>query len=329
MKFPAHHYQPALLLFTVLFLMGCSGITHVKTLKLAHGLDVAHPVHQGLVFMAEEVARISGGQMKVDIYPSEQLGTERQLLELLQIGSLDITKVSASAVENFVPSMKVLSLPYIFRDEDHQWKILNGDIGKELLLDGENYWLRGLCFYDAGSRSFYTKTKKIQSPEDLRGMKIRVMNSQTAMQMVREMGGAPTPISYGELYTALQQGVVDGAENNAPSFYTSHHYEVCKYYTIDEHTSVPDVLFIGTNSWSKLTDEQKGWLNEAVANSVPEQRKLWKEADQHALEEVKKAGVEIIYPDKQPFADKVAGIFENYRNEPEIYDLIKRIQAVQ
>lgn len=310
-------------------LAGCSAISDVKTLKLAHGLDVAHPVHQGLVFMAEEVFRISGGQMQVDIYPSEQLGTERQLLELLQIGSMDITKVSASAVENFVPSMKALSLPYIFRDEEHQWKILNGDIGRELLLDGEKYWLYGLCFYDAGSRSFYTKSKPIRSPEDLQGMKIRVMNSQTAMQMIKDMGGAPTPISFGELYTALQQGVVDGAENNAPSFYTSHHYEVCKYYTIDEHTSVPDVLFIGTNSWAKLNDQQKGWLQEAVNNSVPEQRRLWKEADQHALDEVKKAGVEIIYPDKEPFAEKVSGIFENYRSEPEIYDLIQRIQAVQ
>jgi tripartite ATP-independent transporter DctP family solute receptor len=225
--------------------------------------------------------------------------------------------------------MQVLGLPYIFKNEEHQWKVLNGEIGQELLLDGANYWLHGLCFYDAGSRSFYTKSKPIQSPNDLKGLKIRVMNSQTAMQMIKHMGGAPTPISFGELYTALQQGVVDGAENNAPSFYTSHHYEVCKYYTIDEHTSVPDVLFIGTSSWAKLTDQQKGWLNEAVANSVPEQRRLWKEADQHALDEVKKAGVEIIYPEKAPFAEKVAAIFENYRNEPKIYDLIKRIQEVQ
>jgi TRAP-type C4-dicarboxylate transport system substrate-binding protein len=125
-----------------------------------------------------------------------------------------------------------------------------------------------------------------------------VQNSQTAIEMVKAMGGAPTPIAYGELYTALQQGVVDGAENNAPSFYTSHHYEVCKYYTIDQHTS------------------------------VPEQRRLWKEADQEALDAVKAYGVEIIYPDKQPFADKVAGIFDNYKDDPEVYDLIQRIQAV-
>ncbi|MCL4112321.1 UNVERIFIED_CONTAM: hypothetical protein GTU68_015051 [Idotea baltica] len=282
-----------------------------------------------MVFMAEELARISEGKMKMDIYPSAQLGSERQLLELLQIGSVDITKVSASAVENFVPSMKVLGLPYIFRDEDHQWKVFNGPIGAELLADGENYWLRGLCYYDAGSRSFYTKDKPIKTPEDLKGLKIRVMNSQTAMQMVKDMGGSPTPISFGELYTALQQGVVDGAENNAPSFFTSHHYEVCKYYTIDEHTSVPDVLFIGTDAWAQLTDQQQTWLQEAVKASVPEQRRLWKEADQEALAEVQKAGVEVIYPDKEPFAEKVSEIFESYKDQPEIYDLIKRIQAVQ
>ena len=310
------------------FLTSCGSTSSVKSIKLAHGLDVSHPVHKGMVFMAEECARISDGKLLVEIYPSAQLGSERQLLELLQIGSVDITKVSASAVENFVPNMKVLGLPYIFRNSEHQWNVFNGPIGKELLADGEKYWLRGLCFYDAGSRSFYTKTRPVNNPEDLQGLKIRVMNSQTAMQMVKAMGGSPTPISFGELYTALQQGVVDGAENNAPSFYTSHHYEVCKYYSIDEHTSVPDVLFISTHSWGKLSTQEQEWLTEAVNNSVPEQRRLWKEAENEALAAVQKAGVEIIYPEKKPFADKVADIFETYQGEPEVYDLIKRIQAV-
>jgi len=307
----------------------CGATSNVTTIKLAHGLDVTHPVHKGMVFMAEELIRISDGKMAVDVYPSAQLGSERQLLELLQIGSVDITKVSASAVENFVPNMKVLGLPYIFRNEDHQWKVFGGEVGKSLLADGEKYWLRGLCFYDAGSRSFYTKDRPINNPDDLKGLKIRVMNSQTAIQMVKAMGGAPTPISWGELYTALQQGVVDGAENNAPSFYTSHHYEVCKYYSIDEHTSVPDVLFISTHSWKKLSPEEQTWLQAAVDASVPEQRRLWKEANQEALDEVKKAGVEIIYPQKEPFAEKVADIFETYQDEPEVYELIKKIQAVQ
>ncbi len=318
-------FSPLLL---ILLCWSCSSESGIKTIKLAHGLDVTHPVHKGMVFMAEECARISDGKLKMDIYPSSQLGSERQLLELLQIGSLDITKVSASAVENFVPNMKVLGLPYLFRSSEHQWKVFNSEIGKSLLEDGAKYWLRGLCFYDAGSRSFYTKDRPVNSPDDLQGVKVRVQNSQTAIQMVKAMGGAPTPIAYGELYTALQQGVVDGAENNPPSFYTSHHYEVCKYYSLDEHTSVPDVLFISTHSWNKLNEEEQGWLQAAVDASVPEQRRLWKEAEEESLREVQKAGVEIIRPDKKPFAEKVSHIFETYKDDPEVYALIKKIQAV-
>ncbi|MEQ8704726.1 MAG: TRAP transporter substrate-binding protein [Phaeodactylibacter sp.] len=317
------------LVLPLLLLSSCSPQDNVTAIKLAHGLDITHPVHKGMVHFAEQVAERSNGQLRVDIYPSGQLGSERQCLELLQIGSLGMTKVSAAVLENFAPRMKVLGLPYIFRDDEHAWKVLNGPIGKALLLEAQNYWLRGVCFYDAGSRSFYTKDRPINTPEDLKGLKIRVMNSQTAMQMVKALGGAPTPISFGELYTALQQGVVDGAENNAPSFYTSHHYEVCKYYSIDEHATVPDVMLIGTNTWDRLTEQERDWLQAAADASVTYQRKVWAAAETEALQAVQAAGVEINYPDKSPFADKVSDIFERYQDEPEIYELIQQIQAVK
>lgn len=318
-------YCLALLCFT----LACSEQQEGKVLKLGHGLDTKHPVHGGMVFMADELERRSGGKLKIQIYPSGQLGSERQCLELLQIGSLDMTKVSAAPLENFSPKTKVLSLPYIFRGEDHAWKVFAGDIGKELLVGAEKYWLRGLCFYDAGSRSFYTKDRPVRTPADLKGLKIRVQNSQTALQMVSTLGGSPTPISFGELYTALQQGVVDGAENNAPSLYTSRHYEVCKYYSIDEHAMVPDVLLIGTNTWNRLSEQEQTWLQEAADASVTEQRKLWKIANQEALDAVVAAGVEIIHPDKKAFSDQVAEIYENYKDQPEIYDLIQRIKAIE
>lgn len=313
----------------LLFFSGCIQQETVTDIKLAHGLDISHPVHKGMVYFAEQVAERSNGQMRVDIYPSGQLGSERQCLELLQIGSLGMTKVSAAVLENFAPRVKVLGLPYLFRDDEHAWEVLNGPIGKSLLLEAQNYWLRGVCFYDAGSRSFYTKDRPINSPEDLDGLKVRVMNSQTAMQMVKAMGGAPTPISFGELYTALQQGVVDGAENNPPSFYTSRHYEVCKYYSIDEHSTVPDVMLIGTNTWERLTAQEKTWLQEAADASVEYQRKVWAASEQEALDAVKAAGVKINYPDKSPFADRVEDIYEGYKDDPEIYELIQQIQAVQ
>lgn len=313
----------------LLLFNSCAQKDEVTAVKLAHGLDISHPVHKGMVHFAEQVTERSGGQMRVDIYPSGQLGSERQCLELLQIGSLGMTKVSAAVLENFAPRMKVLGLPYLFRDDAHVWSVLNGPIGKSLLLEAQNYWLRGVCFYDAGSRSFYTKERPINTPEDLKGLKVRVMNSQTAMQMVKAMGGAPTPISFGELYTALQQGVVDGAENNPPSFYTSHHYEVCKYYSIDEHSTVPDVMLIGTNTWNRLTEQEQGWLQAAADASVDYQRKVWAAAETEALEAVKAAGVKINYPDKSPFAEKVADIYERYKDDPEIYELIQQIQAVK
>ena len=317
----------AILLFFLV--ASCSNDSRVKYIKLGHGLDVTHPVHKGMVFLAERVAEKSGGSLQVEIYPSQQLGTERQCLELLQIGSVGMAKVSGAVLESFAPKAKILSLPYVFRDRDHVSKVLDGEIGKELLIESEQYWLRGLCFYDAGSRSFYTKERPVNTPSDLKGLKIRVQESPTAMKMVRSLGGSPTPISWGELYTALQQGTVDGAENNPPSFYTSRHYEVCKFYSLNEHNAVPDVLIVSTHVWKKLSDQEKKWLQEAADESVPYQRKLWIESEQEALAEVQKAGVEIIKPDKRPFEEKVQGMLEEYKSEPEIYELIKRIQAVQ
>ena len=317
-----------LLLITVLSLSACSKVRNTRSLKLAHGLDVTHPVHKGMVFMAEQVEKKSGGKLKVEIYPSQQLGTERQATELLQIGSLAMTKVSGAVLESFAPNLKVMSLPYIFRDKDHKYQAFDGEVGKELLLQSQDFWLRGLCFYDAGSRSFYSKEKPIMQPADLDGMKIRVQESETAMNMVRSLGGSPTPISWGELYTALQQGVVDGAENNPPSFYTSRHYEICKYYSINEHTAVPDVLIISTVVWNNLSDQEQQWLQEAVDESVIYQRQLWAEAEQEALNAVKVAGVEISYPDKTPFMNKLNSMFEDYRDNEELYSFIQRIQAI-
>jgi len=320
-----------LLLFPLLLLTlgGCGTQKQGRVLKLAHGLDPSHPVHQAMVYMADRCAEISEGELRIDIYPSGQLGSEQQCVELLQIGSLAITKVSAAVMESFTEDFKALGLPYIFRSREHAFKVLDGEIGEELLLSTEPYWIRGLCFYDAGSRSFYTIDKAVRHPDDLKGLKIRVMKSITAMEMVKAQGGSPTPISWGELYTALQSGVVDGAENNPPSFYTSHHYEVCKYYSLNEHTMVPDVLIISQKVWEKLSPQEQQWLQQAADDSVPVQRRLWAESEKNSLEMVKEAGVTVIYPDKEPFSGKVQGLLESYRDNDKLYNLITRIREVK
>ena len=309
----------------VLF-VACQQANNNLVIRLGHGLDTNHSVHKAMLKMGEELYRISSGTMEIKIYPNQQLGSERECLELLQIGSLDITKVSTGVLENFSPNMKVFGLPYLFRDRAHAFSVLDGPIGKELLDQTSSFRIKGLAYYDAGSRSFYTKSKPIKSPSDLKGLKIRVMESVTAMKMVESMGGSPTPISWGELYTSLQQEVVDGAENNPPSFFLSKQFEVCKYYTLDEHTTLPDVLVSGSYFWESLNENQKMWLEEAVAISVVHQRKLWAKSEANSLRELKKAGVEIVYPDKKMFEDMVKPVYDYYRTNGEMDVLINQIK---
>lgn len=325
------HNKILIILAGALFLImtSCEDVSEKTELKLAHGLAIDHPVHIAMEYMAKRTAELSDGKLTFEIYPAEQLGSEQQCLELVQIGSLAMTKVSAAVMESFTDDYKVFGLPYIFRSKEHVFNVLDGEIGKELLLSTENKWIRGLCYYDAGSRSFYTKNKPIESPDDLAGLKIRVMRSITAVEMIRALGGSATPISWGELYTALQSGVVDGAENNLPSFYSSHHYEVCKHFSLDEHTTIPDIIVISKKVWDKLSDQEKEWLQQAADDSVILERKLWAEAEIKSLEEIEKAGVKVNYPDKAPFIEKVQPLLESYRSNDVIYSYIKRIQAVE
>jgi tripartite ATP-independent transporter DctP family solute receptor len=297
----------------------------VVVLKLAHGLDTTHPVHQGMAFMAERIAERSAGTLVVQIFPSEQLGSERVLIEQTQMGLIDMTKSSAAALEQFVPRMAVFSVPYIFRDDEHYWSVLRDELGRELLAAGEDQGLVGLCYFDAGSRSFYTKSRPIRTPDDLAGMKIRVQESHTARQMVEQLGGSPTTMAWGELYTSLQQGVVDGAENNPPSFYTSRHYEVCKYYALDEHTQVPDVLLMSSLVWRDLSEEHRRIVQEAADEASEYQRKLWAEKTEEALRAVEAAGVEVLRPDKTPFVEKVRPMHESYRGTA-VGQLLERIR---
>lgn len=326
------NYNKIIIFFAITFslvMVSCSGNSERTELKLAHGLPIDHPVHIAMEFMAKRTSELSEGKLIIDIYPSEQLGSEQQLIELMQIGSIAITKVSAASMQSFANAYKVFGLPYIFRSKEHFFKVIDGEIGNDLLLSTEKKLIRGLCYYDAGSRSFYTKDKAITHPDDLAGLKIRVQPSATAVEMLRALGGSATPISWGELYTALQSGVVDGAENNPPSLYSSHHYEVCKFYSMDEHTIVPDVVVISKKTWDKLNSQQKQWIQQAANESAILERELWAAAEIESLEKVQEAGVKINYPDKGPFIEKVQPLLESYKDNEVIYSYIKRIQAIK
>ena len=305
-----------------------SGTLGQTVLKLGHTQDTGHPVHLGMEHMKTRLEELSGGRVTIDIYPSSVLGNENQCIEQLQDGSLAMTKTSAAAIENFIPIMSVYSMPYLFRDSDHYWAVLEGEIGKKLLESGESKFLRGLCYYDAGSRNFYTKDKPIKTPDDLKGMKIRVMNSRTAVEMVKAMGGSPTPISFGELYSALSQGIVDGAENNPPSFTSSKHSEVCKHFSLDGHTRVPDILMMSTKVWNNLDPQVQKWVAQAASDSTTYQRKLWEEKTQESLAEAREADVTIYEVDTAAFAAKVAPMFDAIEDE-ETRELAKQILEVR
>lgn len=310
----------------LILLTGClKNEANVTYIRLAHTLDSNHPVHVSLEYMNEQLLRISNGTMKIILYPSGQLGSEREIVELLQMGTIGMTKVSASSLEAFVPEMKVFSLPYLFNDRAHYWQVLDSEIGKNLLSSGVDFRIKGLGYFDAGSRSFYTSNKEVLQPSDLSGLKIRVMSSQSAVDMVNTLGGAATPVSFGELYTALQQGVVDGAENNPPSFYFSKHYEVSKFYILDEHTSIPDVILIGTHRWNALNTQQQQWLEEAMSLSTEFQKELWAKSTYDSLEKVKEYGVQVISADKSVFQKEVQPLYDRLEGTP-LNNLVKTIR---
>jgi len=297
-------------------------------LKLAHGLDEAHPVHQAMILMKQRLEELTGGKATIDLYSGGVLGGETDCLEQVQKGELAMTKVSTAALEAFIPEMKVFSIPFTFRDENHFWTTLNGDIGKKLLAKGAAQNFQGLCYYDSGDRNFYSTKKPIRTIDDVKGMKIRVMNSRTAMDMINAMGGSPCPITWGELYTALAQGTVDAAENNPPSFDTSRHFEVCKYFTFTAHQRIPDMVIMSTKVWDTLPQDVQAALQKAADESEIFQRKLWKEKTEQSLALAKEKGVELITPELDGFRKACAGIIQ-HKDYADIVPVYKAIQEVK
>ncbi len=305
---------------------GAEGGPHKTTLRLAHSLPEASPSHKALVWMSDDLVERSAGAMEVLVFPSGQLGSETDVLEQMQRGALALTRTSTAALEGFAPEFAVFGTPYLFDDDEHFWQVLEGDVGQDLLRLGADYGLRGLGYYNAGARSFYTRKTPIETPADLQGLKIRTQRSKTAMDMVDTLGASATPMPFGELYTGLQQGIVDGAENNPPSYYDTRHYEVAPFYSLDEHTRVPDIILISETIWNQLTPQQQQWLRDSVEASMAEQRRLWQEYETEVLETLEEEGVTILRPEKQPFKEAVEPMLKSLEGTP-VGDLIEEIRG--
>ena len=305
----------------------------VKEVSLAHGLAETHPVHKGIEEFARELSSLSGGTMKVNIFPAAQLGKEEVCLEKTQRGELDITKVSCAKVGNFVPVFKLFSLPYLFRDGEHYWTVLDGEVGLNLLDEletngqGEKSNLVGLAYYDAGARSFYAK-RPLTSPADLKGLKIRVQTDPVSEKTVKSLGASAVAIPFAELYTSLKQGGVDGAENNPPSFFSSSHYEVCKHYLLDKHSRIPDLLVMGSKFWDNLNETEKGWVKEAGKRSSEFQRDLWEKETEKILGQLKEEGVTILEADTAVFQEITSDVVDEFATGERL-EFVNRIKAVK
>lgn len=311
-----------------LFALLSAGATAAEkvTLKLAHNLERSHVVHQAFEEMAKEVKQLSDGKMTIRIYPSSQMGSARETMELLQNGALDMTKGSASDLESFDNVYAIYNLPFLFKDQAHFNKVVFGEVGKEIMDATKEKGFFALSAYVAGTRSFYAK-KPITKPEDLKGLKIRVQASPTTIKMIELMGGSPTPISFGEVYTAMQQGVVDGAENNVPSWVQTRHIEIAKVFSEDEHASIPDFLVISTKTWDKLTPEQQQILAKAATDSQIYQQKLWDKIDADTRAQAKAMGGEIVKVDKAPFRTAVQPLFDDFNKDPKQAALLAKFEA--
>ncbi len=299
------------------------------TLRSSDTHPDGYPTVEAVKYMGELIEERTDGRIGVEVFHSAQLGEEKDTIEQTRFGVIDMNRVSLGPFNNLVPETTVVSLPYIFRSTDHMHKVMDGEIGDEIKAAFEPHDLVALAFYDSGARSFYNSQKPIDSIDDLAGMKFRVMQSDVFVDMVNTFGANATPMPYGEVYSAIETGVIDGAENNWPSYQTSGHSEVAKYVTLDEHLIVPEVLVMSKAAWDKLTPEDQAIVRAAAEESVAKQRELWTAAEAASMEAVIAAGAEVSEIDKQPLIDAMGPVYDKYASTPELKDLVTRIQAVE
>ncbi|WP_323768304.1 TRAP transporter substrate-binding protein [Marinovum sp.] len=299
-----------------------------ETFRLNHNNPPDHPTHLSMQFMADRVAELTDGDIKIQIFPNAQLGTQRESMELVQNCALEMARSNASELEAFEESYSAMNLPYIFASEDHFNEVISGEIGQDILAASVDNGFRGVAFLTEGARSFYGQ-KPILSPADLDGVKVRVQPSPSAIRMVELLGGNPTPISWGELYSALQQGVVDAAENNPTALTTARHGEVASHFSMDEHTIIPSVVVMSNCAWDGMSAEEQEAFKTAAAEMQERHGVEWKKASDAAIEQAQsELDVAIHDVDKTPFVEAVQPMYEEVAAESDtVAELIERIQS--
>ena len=311
-----------------LLLNGCSqGGTRV--LRSADTHPEGYPTVEGVKAMARLLEERSGGRLRTKLFPGGVLGEERDTLEITIFGGLDFNRVNLGPLNSIAKETLVPTLPFMFRSIAHMRNSMDGAPGDAILKSLEPHGLIGLCFYDSGARSFYTTDRLIERPEDLAGLKIRVQSSDIFVSLVEALGGDATPMAYGEVYQGLLQGVIDGAENNWPSYESTRHFEAAKYYSLTRHVMAPEVLLMSAKRWAKLSSEDQALIRQCARDSVPLMRDIWDARVAQSRAIVMEAGVQLIEPDIAPFQERVRPVWDRYLDTPELRALASGIEAVE
>ena len=313
-------------LLAPLLLTACGRAKGSRPLFAADSQPDDYPTTQGLHAIDRMLNERTNGEMRVRVYPGGQMGAEKDTLEIAVFGGLDLTRVNLAPINSIVPATIVLALPFLFRSIEHSRATFDGAIGRKILDSMMPFGLRGMCYYDSGARSFYNTKRPIVSPDDIAGMKIRVQNSDIYVAMIQALGANPTPIPYGEVYQSLVQGVVDGAENNYPSYESSRHFEAAGHYSLTRHVMAPELVVASRLSWDRMTPEEQDYLQNAASESVPFMRALWDERVGISRQRVIDRGVAVVEDvDHAAFAEKMLPVWDRFVTTPDMQATVDQI----
>jgi tripartite ATP-independent transporter DctP family solute receptor len=285
-----------------------------------------YPTVEAVKFMGERLQALTKGKHTIKVFNNSALGNEKDTIEQTKIGALAMTRVNIAPMNNICAETQVPTMPFLFRSTEHMRKVLDGAIGEEILASCAPQGFIGLAYYDSGARSLYTAKKPIRTLADAKGMKIRVQQSDLWVSLLEAMGANATPMPYGEVYTALKTGLVDGAENNYPSYESSRHFEVAKFYSVTEHSLAPEMLLFSKRTWDRLSADDQKAIRQAAKESVPFMRKLWDEREAKSKAIAKAGGAEFIEVDKASFQNAMKPVYDKFIVDPKLKSLVKRIQ---
>src|SRR4051812_20135803 len=285
-----------------------------------------YPTVDAVKFMSERLKALTNGKHTIKVFNNSALGSEKDTIEQTKIGALAMTRVNIAPMNNICPETQVPTMPFLFRSKDHMRKVLDGAIGEEILAACAPQGFVGLAYYDSGARNLYTAKKPVRSLADAKGLKIRVQQSDLWVSLLEAMGANATPMPFGEVYTALKTGLVDGAEDHYPSYQSSRHFEVAKYYSIAEHSMAPEMLLFSKRTWDTLSAEDQAGIRQRAKESVPSMRKMWDEREDKSLAAVKAGGAEIIQVDKASFQKAMQPVYDKFITDAKLKGLVKRIQ---